>query len=119
MNTTKGTSDMTNLPAEQRAQRRDGVLVTEALRAFGPMGCEAACDRTHPGGVARGLVIEERDGSDTVWTLWAFGDGWTTTDELAGGLAVCPEHQANRLVRILRFVNEDAGALATVRELPR
>jgi hypothetical protein len=107
----------TNVPAERAPMRRDGVLVTEALRLFGPMTCEA-CGKTHPGGSARGLLLEERDGSDTVWTIWGFGDGWTTTDELAGSMAVCPADQSNALVRILRFVSEDTAAIPGALELP-
>jgi hypothetical protein len=109
-------STMGTLPVEQTTIRRDGVLVTEAVRAFGPMRCEA-CELQHPGGEARGLLLEERDGSETPWVLWAFGDGWTTTDELAGSMAICPADQANVLVRILRFVT-DAGALPAALELP-
>lgn len=108
---------MSQQPAERVPTRRDGILVTEALRAFGPMTCEA-CGKTRAGGTARGLLLEERDGSDTAWTLWALGDGWTTTDELSGSMAVCPAHQSNPLVRILRFVSEDAGALSAALELP-
>jgi hypothetical protein len=109
---------MSNTPAERAPMRRDGVLVTEAVRTFGPMTCEG-CGATHPGGTARGLLLEERDGSETPWVLWAMGDGWTTTDELAGSMAICPADQANGLVRILRFVTEDAGALPAALELPR
>jgi hypothetical protein len=112
------TAMMIQPPAERAPMRRDGILVTEAVRTFGPMTCEV-CGMAHPGGTARGLVLEERNGSDTPWSLWAFGDGWTTTDELSGSMAVCPADQANALVRILRFVTEDAGALPTALELPR
>ena len=75
---------------------------------FAAVSCES-CRATRPGGIARGLVIEERDGSDTPWTLWAFGDGWTTTDEVAGSIAVCPQHQSNALVRIIRLVSDDSA----------
>lgn len=114
----QNTPKMKNPLAEQGPIRRDGILVTEATRFFGPMSCEAGCGATHPGGTARGLLLEEGDGSDTPWTLWAFGDGWTTTDELAGAMAVCPVHQSNALVRILRFVSEGAETVAAASELP-
>ncbi len=107
---------MNVLRAEGAPRKRDGVLVTEALRAFGACKCEEpGCNATRAGGIARGIVIEERDGSDTIWTLWAMGDGWTTTDELGGLMAVCPEHQKHALVKMLRFADSPSISMAVQR----
>jgi hypothetical protein len=83
-------------------QRGSMVLLTERRQAVGPIVCEV-CDARHPGGIARGVVLDE-PGGDTVWLLWVLVDGWSLADH--SQIAVCPEHQANTLLKTLRFNDE-------------
>jgi hypothetical protein len=105
-------------PGEHAPTRREGVLVTGTLRTFGLLACKG-CGATHPGGAARCLLLEERDFSETLWTLGHVGDGSTSTDEVGGSMAGCPANQSNALVRALRFATEGEGALPAAPKLPR
>jgi hypothetical protein len=74
------------------------VLVTERRQAVGALRCEV-CGEQHAGGVARGVVLDEpRAGA---WLLWVLCDGWSLAEH--SDIAVCPAHQQDPLVRILRF----------------
>ncbi len=53
--------------AEYSGERGSMVLVTERREALGAMTCDV-CNIRHPGGIARGVVIDE-PGSDTPWLL--------------------------------------------------
>ena len=87
--------------AEYSGERGSMVLVTERRKALGAMSCEV-CNIRHPGGIARGVVIDER-GGDTPWLLWMLSDGWSQSDH--GQIAACPVHQSDPLVRIMRFAD--------------
>ena len=80
------------------------VLVTERRQAVGPIVCEV-CNARHSGGIARGVVLDE-PGGDTVWLLWVLADGWSLADH--SQIAVCPEHQADKLLKTLRFARLEA-----------
>jgi hypothetical protein len=75
------------------------VLVTERRRKIGPLTCEVCCDR-NPGGIARGVVLDEPGGC-TPWILWMLADGWSESDHSA--IATCPEHQCDPLLKTMRF----------------
>jgi hypothetical protein len=74
------------------------VLVTERRQAVGPLRCEV-CDEEHPTEVARGVVLDEPDAG--TWLLWVLADGWSLADH--SGVAVCPKHQKDALLRVMRF----------------
>lgn len=80
------------------------VLVTETERHVGPLQCEV-CDATRPQGRAFGVVVQEEHGSETPWLLWVLNDGWSVTDESAGSIAVCPDHQQVKVLSRLRFTS--------------
>jgi len=75
------------------------ALVTERTRQIGPIRCEV-CNIEHPGGVARGVVLDE-PGGDTVWLLWVLADGWSVAEH--GQIAVCSQHQTDPLLKTIRF----------------
>lgn len=83
-------------------RRGSMVLVTEECLAVGPLRCEM-CNAQTPGGTARGVIVQEQDGSETPWRLWVLADGWSTTDKVAGSMAVCPTHQQVPVIKSLRF----------------
>lgn len=86
--------------AKYSGQRGSMVLVTERRLALGPMTCEV-CNVPSPGGIARGVVLDE-PGGDTPWLLWMLGDGFSQSDQ--GEIAACSEHQSDPLLRVMRFV---------------
>jgi hypothetical protein len=89
--------------AEYSGERGSMVLVTERRKALGVMTCEV-CSESHPGGIARGIVLDE-PGGDTPWLLWMLADGWSHSDH--GRIAACPVHQSNPLLRVMRFADSD------------
>lgn len=80
------------------------ALVTEAQKCVGPLQCEVCETRRHEG-VAQGVVVQEENGSETPWLIWVMSDGWSTTDERAGAIAVCPKHQQVKVLQLLRFAH--------------
>lgn len=102
-----------NLPehlANLTLQRGSMALLTEQRRHVGPVTCEG-CNVTHPAGEARGVVVHEGPQQDAeAWLTWVLPDGWSVSDESAGGpMAVCPEHQAVPVLRGLRFALEEGS----------
>jgi hypothetical protein len=87
--------------AQFSGPRGSMVLVTERRRKIGPLTCEVCSDR-NPGGIARGVVLDEPDVC-TPWLLWILGDGWSESEHSA--IAACPEHQSNPLLKTMRFVD--------------
>jgi hypothetical protein len=87
--------------AEYSGERGSMVLVTERRKALGVMTCEV-CNAGHPGGIARGVVLDE-PGGDTPWLLWMLTDGWSQSDH--GQIAACSAHQLDPLLRIMRFAD--------------
>jgi len=85
--------------AEYSGERGSMVLVTERRQAVGPLQCEV-CNEKHPGGIARGVVLDE-PGADVPWVLWMLADGWSLAEH--SGIAVCPQHQCDPLVKTMRF----------------
>jgi hypothetical protein len=75
------------------------VLVTERRKALGAVTCEV-CNAVHPGGIARGVVLDE-PGGDTPWHLWMLADGWSQSDH--DKMAACPSHRSDPLLKTLRF----------------
>ena len=84
--------------AEYSGERGSMVLITERRQAVGPLQCEV-CNLKHPGGIARGVVLDE-PGAGT-WVLWMMFDGWSLADH--SDIAVCPDHQCDPLLKTLRF----------------
>jgi len=87
--------------AEYSGERGSMVLVTERRKALEAMTCEV-CNASHPGGMARGVVLDE-PGGDTPWLLWMLADGWSQSDHVK--IAACPAHQSDPLLRIMRFAD--------------
>lgn len=87
------------------AQDRDAdrsesmALVTDRRLHLGLLPCEA-CKATHPGGSARGVLLQEPD-LDEPWLLWVLPDGWSWAEH--SDIAVCSQHQSNALIRSMRF----------------
>jgi hypothetical protein len=78
------------------------ILITERTRVLPEIQCEV-CLTKRAVGVGRGVVVDER-AVDSLWLIWVLSEGWSMSDESAGGpIAVCPEHQADPLIRLLRF----------------
>ena len=86
--------------AEYSGERGSMVLVTMRRNALDAITCEV-CDAKHPGGVARGVVLDE-PGADVPWVLWMLPDGWSLAEH--SNIAVCPKHQSDSLLRSMRFV---------------
>jgi hypothetical protein len=84
--------------AEYSGERSSIVLISERWQAIGPLQCEIF-NKRHPGGIARGVVLDE-PGAGT-WVLWMSFDGWSLAEHSDG--AVCPQHQSDPLLRTLRF----------------
>jgi hypothetical protein len=84
--------------AEYSGERGSMVLVTEKRRNLGTLTCEV-CHVASPGGIARGVILDE-PGAGT-WMLWALSDGWSLAEH--SNIAVCPEHQSDPLLKIIRF----------------
>jgi hypothetical protein len=84
--------------AEYSGARGSMVLVTERRHALEPIVCEC-CGAKSPGGIARGIVLDE-PGAGT-WVLWMLADGWSLAEH--SDIAVCPEHQSDPLLKTLRF----------------
>jgi hypothetical protein len=87
--------------AEYSGERGSMVLVTERRKALGAMTCEI-CNASHPGGIARGVVLDE-PGGDTPWLLWMLANGWSQSDHVQ--IAACPAHQSDSLLRVMRFAD--------------
>jgi hypothetical protein len=87
--------------AAYSGERGSMLLITERRRGLDPMTCEV-CQRKHNGGIARGVVLDE-PGVDTPWLLWMLPDGWSVAEH--SGVSVCPEHQSDPLLRVMRFAN--------------
>jgi hypothetical protein len=86
--------------AEDSGERGSMVLITERRQAVGPLQCEV-CGLEHPGGIARGVVLDE-PGAGT-WVMWMLSDGWSLAEH--SDIAVCPEHQCDPLVKTIRFAD--------------
>jgi hypothetical protein len=84
--------------AAYSGERGSMVLVTERRQSFGAIRCEV-CNEPHIGGLARGVVLEEPGAG--AWLLWVSPDGWSLAEH--SDVAVCPVHQKDPLLRILRF----------------
>jgi hypothetical protein len=82
-------------------ERGSMVLVTERRQAIADLECEF-CNAKHPGGIARGVVLDE-PGGDTPWLLWMLSDGWSQSDH--DSMTACPLHQSDPLMRELRFAD--------------
>jgi hypothetical protein len=95
--------DRRNRLAAFAGPRGSMLLVTERRQAVGPIVCEV-CNACRSGGIARGVVLDE-PGGDTVWLLWVLADGWSLADH--SQIAVCPEHQADKLLKTLRFARPE------------
>ena len=78
------------------------VLVTERRRTLGPLTCEV-CNVDNNGGIARGVVLDESAAS-TPWLLWLLSDGWSQADH--SSIAVCPDHQSDPLLKLVRFADQ-------------
>jgi hypothetical protein len=91
--------DLRNRLAAQDTDRGSMLLVTARQRMLLTLACEV-CGARHSGGKARGVLLEE-PGADTPWLLWVLCDGWSFADH--SEVVVCSDHQANKLLRILRF----------------
>jgi hypothetical protein len=87
--------------AAYSGERGSMLLITERRRGLDPMICEV-CRRGHDGGIARGVVLDE-PGADTPWLLWLLPDGWSLAEH--SGITVCPEHQCDPLLCVMRFAN--------------
>jgi len=87
--------------AEYSGERGSMVLVTERRKALAVMACEV-CNASHPGGIARGVVLDE-PGGDTPWLIWMLPDGWSQSDH--GLITACPAHQSDSLLRVMRFAD--------------
>ena len=48
-------------------------------------------------------VVLDEPGADTPWLLWLLPDGWSLAEH--SGISVCPEHQCDPLLRVMRFAN--------------
>lgn len=99
-----------NVPADLTHSKHGSMaLITERLRTFGDLTCEA-CGTSHRGGTARGVIVHEHDESDTVWLLWIFEDGFSVSDESANGpIAICAKDQVVPVLRTLRFAEAALG----------
>jgi hypothetical protein len=47
------------------------------------------------------LLALDEPGADVPWVLWVLADGWSLAEH--SGIAVCPEHQHDPLLKTLRF----------------
>ena len=93
------------MAAELATTRGSMVLVTERRRNLSVLTCEV-CRAKDPGGIARGVIVHERDDSDCVWLLWMLPNGWSMTDESANGpIVACAKCQSVAVVRDLRFAS--------------
>jgi hypothetical protein len=88
--------------AQYSGPRGSMVLLTERRRGLDPMICEV-CKRRNDGGIARGVVLDEPGAEWPPWVLWVLPDGWSQAEH--SGITVCPEHQSDPLLRVLRFAN--------------
>ena len=70
--------------APYSGDRGSMVLITERRQALGPLSCKA-CNHTHPGGIARGVILDE-PGQDSPWLLWMLADGWSHSYQRDGFL---------------------------------
>jgi len=86
--------------AEFSGPRGSMVLVTERRRGLDALICEV-CAKTRDGGIARGVVLDE-PGAGT-WVLYMLPDGWSWAEH--SEVAVCPEHQTDPLLRVMRFAS--------------
>ena len=86
--------------AEFSGPRGSMVLVTERRRGLEALTCEV-CGKTSEGGIARAVILDE-PGAGT-WVLYMLPSGWSMAEH--SQVAVCPEHQDDPLLRILRFAN--------------
>jgi len=64
--------------AKYSGERGSMVLVTEGRQAVGALQCEV-CNGKHPGGIARGFVLDE-PGADVPWVLWMLADDWSLAE---------------------------------------
>jgi hypothetical protein len=93
--------DLRNRLLACATDRGSMLLVTDRQRTVEPLKCEV-CGAQHNGGNARGVLLEE-SGADTPWLLWVLSDGWSLADH--SKVAVCSVHQADKLLRVLRFAD--------------
>jgi hypothetical protein len=77
------------------------VLVTERRKALGAMTCEI-CNGSHPGGVARGVVLDEPGGDTHGFSGCSLTAGRSPI--MSRSLA-CPAHQLDPLLQIMRFAD--------------
>ena len=93
------------MAAELALTRGSMALVTERRREIGVLTCEV-CKAKDAGGIARGVIVHERDDSDCVWLLWMLPNGWSMTDESANGpIVACAKCQSVSVLRDLRFAS--------------